>query len=284
MKAELDCIPCFLKQTLKATRFAGFDSHTQEKILREVLSFLSKVDWNKTPPELAHVVHKLIRSYNEDPFKDIKRKSNDLVLEIYPELKNMIEKSKDRIKTALKMAIAGNLIDFGALDEKVIDKNYLMSFVKKIVNDNLDVDDFEKFKSMLGDSIKILYFADNSGEIVFDKIFIEELKKKYDLSVTFVVKAGPIINDATLEDVEYVGLDKIVDDIRFISNGEKGVERNSKEVFSWIKEHDIVISKGQGNYEGLSEFSGIFYALLVKCDVVAKHLSVPVKSKKFIYR
>jgi len=197
MKAELDCIPCFLKQTLKATRFAGFDSHTQEKILREVLSFLSKVDWNKTPPELAHVVHKLIRSYNEDPFKDIKRKSNDLVLEIYPELKNMIEKSKDRIKTALKMAIAGNLIDFGALDEKVIDKNYLMSFVKKIVNDNLDVDDFEKFKSMLGDSIKILYFADNSGEIVFDKIFIEELKKKYDLSVTFVVKAGPIINDAT---------------------------------------------------------------------------------------
>ncbi len=284
MKAELDCIPCFLKQSIKATRFAKFDPEIQEKILREVIFFLSKTDWNKTPPELAHFVHRLIRNYDEDPFKEIKKQSNDVCLEIYPELKKIVETSNNPLKTGLKIAISGNLIDFGALDKEVIDKKYLLNFVKRIVNEELDVDHFEKFESILNNSIKILYFADNSGEIVFDKIFIEELKKNFDLDVTFVVKAGPIINDATIEDVKYVGLDKVVDEIRFISNGEKGVERNSEEVLDWIKEHDIVISKGQGNYEGLSEFSGIFYALLVKCNVVAKHLSVPIKSKIFIYR
>ena len=284
MKLNLECIPCFMRQALKASRFCKLGEIEQEKILREVMTILLNERWDKTPPELAHVVHAVVRKYCGDPYREVKRRSNELALKLYPDVREMVEKSEDPLKTAVKVAIAGNIIDFGAVDKDDVKEFNLMDFVRRVVNENLTVDHYKLFKEKLESGGSILYFADNAGEIVFDKILIETLFSIKKFRVTFVVKAGPIINDATIGDVKQVGLDEVVDEFRFISNGEIGVERNSPEVGKWIDEHDIAISKGQGNYEGLSEFSGIFYMLMVKCPVIARHIGVDIGSKIFLYK
>ncbi len=284
MKLNLDCIPCFVRQALKASRFCGMSEKEQEKVLREVMSLLLNEKWNKTPPELAHVVHAIVRRYCGDPYAEVKKKSNELAMEIYGEVKELVEKSEDPLKTAVKVAIAGNIVDFGAVDKEKVEDFDLLNFVKKIVSEELDVDHYDKLKKELKMCEKLLYFADNAGEIVFDKILIETIKEYFPVRITLVLKAGPIINDATIEDAKQVEMDSVVSEYRFISNGEVGVERNSPEVEMWLKEHDVTIAKGQGNYEGLSEFSGIFYMLLVKCPVIARHVGVKVGSKVLLYR
>ncbi len=285
MKLNLECIPCFMRQALKAARFCKLDEEKQERVLREVMEALLEERWDKTPPELAHVVHAIVRKYGGDPYAEIKRRSNELALSLYPQVKSLVEKSEDPLKTAVKVAIAGNIIDFGAVDKDKVEDFNLLDFVKGVVSEELAIDDYSLFREKLEAAKTILYFADNAGEIVFDKILLETIFSQFGrLKVTFVVKAGPIINDATIEDAKQVGIDEVVDEYRFISNGEVGVERNSPEVKSWIDEHDVVISKGQGNYEGLSEFEGIFYMLMVKCPVIARHVGVDVGSKVLLYR
>ena len=282
MKAKLDCIPCVLRQVLRASRYSHLPPEIQEKILRESMEALLKENWNKTPPELAHIAHKIARKYaNGDPYKEVKKKSNDEALSLYLKLREIVNESDDPLRTAIRIAIAGNIIDFGALEEFDID-------IEKTVNDVLRkrfaYDDYPLFLEKLKNAKSILYFADNAGEIVFDKLLIEKIKEMRDYKITLVVKAGPIINDATLEDVKYVGLDSVVDEIRYLSNGEIGYERNSPEVKRWIEEHDLTISKGQGNYEGLSEFHGIFYMLMVKCPVVAEDINANVGDVVLLYR
>ncbi len=285
MKLNLECIPCFMRQALKAARFCRLDEETQERVLREVMKALLEERWDKTPPELAHVVHAIVRRYGGDPYAEIKKKSNEFALSLYPQVKSLVEESEDPLKTAVKVAIAGNIIDFGAVDKDSVEEFNLLDFVKGVVKEELAIDDYSLFREKLNNARTILYFADNAGEIVFDRILLETIFSEFGrLKVTFVVKAGPIINDATIEDAKQVGMDEVVDEYRFISNGEVGVERNSPEVKAWIEEHDVVISKGQGNYEGLSEFEGIFYMLMVKCPVIARHVGVDVGSKVLLYR
>jgi uncharacterized protein with ATP-grasp and redox domains len=209
----------------------------------------------------------------------VKKKSNDEALSLYPKLKRIVNESDDPLRTAIRIAIAGNLIDFGALDDFDIEKT-----VNDVLHKKFAYDDYPLFVKRLKDAKSILYFADNAGEIVFDKLLIEKIKEMGDYKITLVVKAGPIINDATLEDVKYVGLDDLVDEIRYLSNGETGYERNSPEVRGWIEEHDLTISKGQGNYEGLSEFHGIFYMLMVKCPVIAEDINANVGDIVLLYR
>ena len=119
MELNLDCIPCLQRQALKAIREVSDDPKVQEDVLREVINTLTTEDWNKTPPELAHKIHKVVRDRTggNDPYKKLKKESNDTVLEIYPELKAMVENSNDPVKTAIKLSIAGNIMDFGALDD-----------------------------------------------------------------------------------------------------------------------------------------------------------------------
>ncbi len=280
MKARLDCIPCILRQVLRASQYSHLPPEIQEKILRESMNALLKEEWSKTPPELAHIAHKIARKYARgDPYKEVKKKSNDEALSLYPKLKKIVDESDDPLRTAIRIAIAGNIIDFGALEEYNIEKT-----VNEVLHKKFAYDDYPLFKKILKNAKSILYFADNAGEIVFDKLLIEKIKEIKDYKITLVVKAGPIINDATLEDVKYIGLDKLINDIRYISNGEIGYERNSPEVKSWIKEHDLTISKGQGNYEGLSEFQGIFYMLMVKCPVIAEDINANVGDIILLYR
>jgi len=277
MKLNLDCIPCFQRQALQAVRFISDNEELHEKVLREVAKNLLESDWNLTPPELAHKVHGIVRSVTneKDPYKKVKKESNDLVLKMYPALKAKVEESKDPLRTAVRLAIAGNIIDFGPLQEFNLEKA-----IKEVLKKKFAIDDYEKLKEILKDAETLLFFADNAGEIGFDKLLIETLlKAKSFEKISFVVKGGPIINDATLEDAAYLGLCDLPN-IEFLtlSNGEAGTgpERNSQEVKRWIRKHDLVISKGQGNYEGLSENDGLFFLLMAKCPVISSDLGVEV--------
>jgi len=277
MKLNLDCIPCFQRQALQAVRFISNDEELHEKVLREVTKKLLESNWNSTPPELAREVHKIVKSitHEKDPYKEVKKESNDLVLKMYPRLKEKVEESKDPLRTAVRLAIAGNIIDFGPLQEFNLEETISEVLKKKFV-----IDDYEKLKENLNDAETLLFFTDNAGEIGFDKLLVETfLKAKKLEKIRFVVKGGPIINDATLEDAIYMGLCDLPNvEFLTLSNGEAGTgpERNSQTVKNWITKHDLVISKGQGNYEGLSEHNGLFFMLMAKCPVIASDLGVKV--------
>ncbi|MFW6110603.1 MAG: damage-control phosphatase ARMT1 family protein [Thermoproteota archaeon] len=285
MRVNLDCIPCFQRQALRAVRFISDDEGVQERVLREVMEVLSGMEWGSTPPEMAHEVHKVVRRLTEggDPYKGVKRESNDLVLEMYPELRGMVEDSGDAVKTALRLAVAGNIIDYGALKEFDLEGT-----VERVLTQEFAIDHYPMFVEELEKAETLLFFADNAGEIVFDKLLLEVLmERKSFQKVRVVVKGGPIINDATLQDAIYVGLDSLPRvEFRTLSNGEEGTgpERSSPQVKGWIEGHDLVISKGQGNYEGLSERHGIFFLLMVKCPIISSHLDVEVNDTILKYQ
>jgi uncharacterized protein with ATP-grasp and redox domains len=277
MKLNLDCIPCFQRQALQAVRFISNDEELHQKVLREVTKKLLESDWDLTPPELAHEVHRIVKSVTneKDPYKEVKKESNDLVLKMYPALKEKVEESKNPLRTAVRLAIAGNIIDFGQLQEFNLEKA-----IKEVLKKKFAIDDYEQLKEILKDAETLLFFTDNAGEIGFDKLLVETfLKAKRFEKISLVVKGGPIINDATLEDATYMGLCTLPN-VEFLklSNGETGTgpERNSRAVKRWIRKHDLVISKGQGNYEGLSENDGLFFLLMAKCPVIASDLNVEV--------
>jgi len=262
---------------LQAVRFISDDEELHQKVLREVAKKLLESNWDSTPPELAHEVHRIVkRLTNEsDPYKEVKKESNDSVLKMYPALKKKVEESSDPLRTAVRLAIAGNIIDFGPLQ-----KFNLEETVNEVLKKQFAIDDYEKLKEKLEDAETLLFFTDNAGEIGFDKLLVETFLEARNLEkIRFVVKGGPIINDATLEDAVYMGLCDLPN-VEFVkmSNGEAGTgpERNSQTVKSWITEHDLVISKGQGNYEGLSEHNGLFFLLMAKCPVIASDLGVEV--------
>jgi len=277
MKLNLDCIPCFQRQALQAVRFISDDEKLHERVLREVAKKLLESNWDLTPPELAHQIHSIVkRITNEnDPYKKVKRESNDLVLKMYPELKQKVKKSRDPLRTAVRLAIAGNIIDFGVPHEFNLEET-----VRKVLKKQFAIDDYKKLQEKLKDAETLLFFVDNAGEIGLDKLLVETfLETKKLEKIDFVVKGGPIINDATLEDAVYMGLDRLPNsEFLTISNGEVGTgpARSSQTVKNWIKEHDLVISKGQGNYEGLSEHNGLFFMLMVKCPIIASDLGVEV--------
>jgi damage-control phosphatase, subfamily I len=281
MITRLDCIPCIQKQALTAARMNNADEEQQKRILKGVISQLLKADWKKTPPELAEAVQRTVRKEIgiKDPYLSAKQKYNAIALSMYPELKKIVEKSKDPIKTAARLSIAGNIIDFGPASEEEIDVQKTIEYVMKA---KISESDFAEFKEKALNSKTALFFADNSGEIVFDRILIETIlqerkktgKKGFE-KISYAVKGGPILNDAMIEDAKEAGFEKIPN-ILFLetSNGEPetGPERNSPQVKEWIKKHDFVVSKGQGNYEGLSDFRGLFFLLMAKCHVIASHI------------
>jgi uncharacterized protein with ATP-grasp and redox domains len=277
MKLNLDCIPCFQRQALQAVRFISDDEALHQKVLREVTKKLLGSNWDSTPPQLAHEVHKIVKrvTNEKDPYKEVKKESNDLVLKMYPALKEQVEESNDPLRTAVRLAIAGNIIDFGPLQEFNLEET-----IKAVLKKKFAIDDYEKLKEHLNDSETLLFFTDNAGEIGFDKLLVETfLEAKKLEKIRFVVKGGSIINDATLEDAIYIGLCDLPNvEFLTLSNGEAGTgpERSSQTVKNWIKKHDLVISKGQGNYEGLSEHNGLFFMLMAKCPVIASDLSVEV--------
>lgn len=273
MKTYLDCIPCFVRQALEAAKMATDNKTKQEKALKKVLSELGKTSLEgKIPSDISHKIHHIVRKVteNSDPYKKLKDEYNRKALGMYSRLKQKVTKSNDRLLTATKLAIAGNIIDFGPGSKFDLEKT-----VEEVLIQDFAINHFNRFRKALQKSENIVYLGDNTGEIVFDRILLEELKDK---EITFVVKGGLIINDATIEDAKLVGIYKLAQIIT-VSNGEPdtGPERNSDEFINLLKSADVIISKGQGNYEVLSEVNAsIFFLLKVKCLVIARDIGAKI--------
>ena len=281
MLTYLDCVPCFFKQALEAARIAGADEKLQREILNELAKIIPDFSLNDSPPEMGRVVYSLVKKLTgkKDPYKALKEKSNNLAQKLYPELKEKILSSKDSLLTAVELAIAGNIIDYGAKNYLNVDKEIeklLKKEYKPVNSESRVIFDYFDFKNVLDKAQNILYIADNAGEIVFDKLLIEEIKKRYkDKRIVFAVRDKPVINDALIEDALSCGIDKLAEVISSGSDAPGTVlGLCSREFLEIYRKADMVISKGQGNFESLSgQTRPIFFMFMAKCPVIAKDVS-----------
>jgi len=272
MKARLECIPCLLKQSLNATKVVTDDQAVQEKVLKSVMAELLDAPLDSSPPLIAHTIYSIVDDITgcDDPYKSLKMEYNQIAMGMYPDLKDIVDKSDDRLFTAVKLAIAGNIIDFGADIQFDVEET-----IEDILTKKFAINDYPSFVESLEDSENILYLADNAGEVGFDRILIEEMIDYAD--VVYAVKNKPIINDATTDDAIFCGIDSIAKIVTTSDTPGTILERCDPEFVDIYRSADMIISKGQGNYETLSEAAGnIFFLLLAKCPVIAADLGVGI--------
>lgn len=267
MKTYLECIPCFLRQALDAAKLAGADKKTQKKILDDIACRLPSFSLNVSPPEIARTVYNVVEEYTggRDAYESIKKKSNIMAMELYPKLKKIVEESDNVLLSAVRLAVAGNVIDYGV--PHVFD---IENEIEACLEKDFAVFDFGQFENAVRHAGNILYLLDNAGEIVFDRILVEEM----DARTVCAVREKPVINDVTMDDAVQVGLDKVTTVISSGSTVPGTVVREcSKEFLKFYNKADVIISKGQGNYETLAdENKPIFFIFKAKCPVIASHV------------
>jgi uncharacterized protein with ATP-grasp and redox domains len=265
-----DCLSCAIGSLVTLFKRGAVPQDRQETAMRALLAYLSKLDFKQSLPQMGKEMHRLIRDVlrNPDPYSEIKRAFNQQMLEYYPSLKKLVDDAADPFVMALRLAIAGNVIDFGP--NRAFDFDATLDRARSIV---LAVDESASLRDAIPRARTLLYLGDNAGEIVMDRILLETLRHP---NVYFAVRGAPIINDATIDDARSVGIDRIA---RVISSGDDApgtiLETTSPEFRDIFDRADLVIAKGQGNYEGLCGVDkSIYFILLAKCDHVAAHLGV----------
>jgi uncharacterized protein with ATP-grasp and redox domains len=273
MRTYLECIPCIIEQTSKIAREMTQDERKQQELLQMVLSSLSRLSFNNPPPYLGREAHRVIRKVmgNHDPFLKLKREFNPVARELYPSLKEKVNNSSDQFAYAVRLAIAGNIIDFGPPHHFELMRTIDEVLLKKPI-----LDDTQGLKKDLKKASLVLYLGDNAGETFFDKILIEKMPRA---EIYYAVRGSPVINDATSEDAYFAGLDQVA---KVISNGSDApgtiLEDCSEEFKNIFDRADLVIAKGHGNYETLNEVKGkkLYFLLMVKCKIIARDLGCSV--------
>jgi len=280
MHTRLDCLPCFMRQALNGARLTSpEDVGKQRDILSVVAKKISEMDTSHPPPSLAGDMYREITriSGSKDPFQAYKQKSNREALSLLPDLRTGMDREKDRLFFALRISIIGNYMDAGVARE--FDWRTALHQEEDSRWAELH---YRQFKNRLDRSSKILILGDNCGEIALDTLLAEELTR-VGHEVTYAVRGQPILNDATLEDARQVGMSDIC---RVIASGSDCpgtvLSRCTEKFLREMESADIVISKGQGNFEALcEEKSGIYFAFKVKCEVVADLVDRPIGSSIF---
>lgn len=256
MKIWPECIPCVLKMSLDVIRTVTNDEKGIKRFLTEILELkpLRGEDYSFTSPELTRDVWSKIVQFSgkEDPLKAKKDEQNRKALDFYPVAREIIQKSRDPILEALKFAIWGNSID-SMVDIKESSTDEIMEILHKAW---IDLHSAEELKKKMGRVKKLIYLGDNCGEIVFDKLFIEMIRELNNLEVIFITRTIPVLNDALFEDALSVGMDEVA---TVMENGIPEplpgtfLGRTSEEVRDLINDSNLIISKGLGNYDTLSE-------------------------------
>ena len=202
MKTFFDCIPCFVRQALDSVRLATDDEEVHERLLREVLRAAGEMDLRQSPPAMGQRIHRLIRRLTGqgDPYHEMKDRTTRLALELYPKLRAQVHASADPLETALRLAIAGNVIDMGV--NAHFDESHLHEAIEDALSTPLN-GEVCVFIDALSSASTILYLADNAGEIVFDKLLLEQMSVE---KVTVAVRGVPVINDATFADAQAAGI------------------------------------------------------------------------------
>ena len=271
MISDYRCFFCFARAIEKLIERENLTPAQKNTITSQMVELYHQSWHDFSAPAFSRELHKALRQHtqNPDPYKDAKQRSNDLVLSLYPELKQQVLKSDSPFDTALRLAIGGNIIDLAVFDE--FD---LPGTMHQVLNTDFALNDSANLREELSNAQSVLYLGDNAGEIVFDKLFVETIMHP---NLTYAVRGNNIVNDATMHDAHYVGMDSVAD---LISNGYDApstiFEHCSPQFQELFMKADVIIAKGQGNLEGLYGHSPKpFYSLLmVKCQVVADALKV----------
>lgn len=272
MQTQIDCFPCFLRQTLIALKqFSDNNEKLHGDIMREVLAIARNADMDRPPAYTTTFIHRTIRNMLQtDPFDHVKKKYNAVAEQQFPALQKKVRESRDPLWTAARLAIAGNIIDFGIFTAIDMD-----GAITRALETAIAVDDYESFQQAVRQAHTILYLLDNAGEVVFDKLLIAVLTSA-GKQIKAVVKGGPVLNDVTRDDAEQTGLHRLCE---VIDNGSDAVGTIlSMTAPAFQKEFqaaDLVLCKGQGNFETVSETGReAFFLFQAKCDVVCRELGL----------
>lgn len=285
MKIRLGCLPCYVNQAMEAAKYAGMSEDDCWKTVQRVCKELSEIDRSQPLARVGQKAHKIVRdrAKTSDPYREQKETSNANARKYLDEFRRKVVNSEESLKRAARLATAGNAVDFGPKRDFDIEKELERGYEEEFA-----INHWQDFLSRLRKARNLLYFADNSGEIIYDTLFIELLLERPELKqLHLVVKDGPFLNDVTegdLKDLKVNKLDGVT--VRTVDNGDGGSSPPlwSSKVENWLNQYELVISKGQANYEGLSEYNrgNLFFFLTVKCDLVAAEVGAKEGSKVLI--
>ncbi len=271
MKLYADCIVCNQRQALQALALIGADEDLSLAVVQAVAQAMAGLPRATTPARSTSIAHRLVRQMTgePDPYRQVKARHNAAAADLYPQLKALVEEANDRLLMALYVAIAGNIIDLATSGELDVGAE-----VERILSKRLAVDHYAFFRRDVERARAVLYLGDNAGEVVFDRVLVEEIGPG---RVTYAVKGGPVLNDATLDDARAVGMDRVC---RVITTGDDSVgiefDRASAEFLRAYEEADLILAKGQANFESLSEVDKeVYFLLQAKCTAVPRELGVP---------
>lgn len=274
MRTYLDCYPCFLRQALTAARLTGADADAQQEVVRSTLALLADLPAGAEPPRVAELVHGHVRTElgGADPYRAVREEATRRALDVYLWLMSLVEAADDPLEAALRISIAGNVLDVppgGTFPD-------LREAVLRVMDASFAVDDVAALRAELARTPWLLMVADNAGETVFDRVLVETLR----IPVTYVVKGGPTLNDATREDARAAGLESCA---RIVDTGVAApglsLDRCSAALRRTFLDAPLVLAKGQANYESLSDAGErVFSVLQVTCGVIATDVGAPVGS------
>ncbi|MBN1946895.1 MAG: DUF89 family protein [Bradymonadales bacterium] len=281
MKTYLDCIPCLLRQSLEAARNVTEDVQVHQHTIRHVLRVIAELDLHLPPPSVSQLIHRKLRELTgvADPYQDAKKRHNQLAMGVLTELSADLDRSPDPLQAAARLAMAANLIDLsvpGSLSEPQV-----LAALRESGNNTVH-GDWAAFHRETAAASTILFLADNAGEIAIDRLLVQALGPE---RVTVAVRGGPVINDATLEDAREVRMHELVE---VIDNGSDAPGTILADCSSQFRERfhqaDLIIAKGQGNFETLSGVNAkIFFLFKVKCPVTAEHAGLPLGTLALLY-
>lgn len=274
MKTALECIPCFVRQAAEAVEMAAAGPAHKERLLRRLLREIAEADWTVMPVTIAQHIQRTVRAETgeADPYRTLKDRMNRLALDLLPALVDTVGRQPDPREAVVRLAIAGNLLDAGSklrLEPEDLAVRLAGIWDLPLVGSAADL-----FRAA-DDACRILYLADNAGEIVFDRLLIEALPPG---KVTVAVRGGPVLNDATLEDAETAGIPAVAPVIPNGSDAPGTLLAECSQAFrDCFERADLIIAKGQGNYETLSDMPGkVFFLLSVKCPMIAADIGAPL--------
>ena len=262
MNTKFDCALCSINGVLNLFKKGLIEEKYHEEILKEIMKYYSTVDYSLPSTTINRGVKNIVCKVSglTDPFKPLKEKVNNKALEYSKKYEKMVKEDKKSWQKAMRLAIAGNIIDFGPTHNFDIEKK-----IEEVLEADFPIDDSERLFEEIKKAKSILYVGDNTGEIVFDKLFLEVINHN---NVTFVVREKPILNDSTMEDAKWVGIDKLVKEVITTGDDAPGVllDSVSDKFLTYYNSADLIISKGQGNFEGLGHIvdKNIFFLFTVK--------------------
>ena len=278
MKMRDACLPCIVNQVIKVAQQTGLVE--KEALLKEVFLFLGNMNFDTTTPQVIGEIFEMVKRHtkNEDPYKETRAYYNQLFLKLLPTYEQKITDAKDSFYAAIQYAIIGNIIDFNPIHNTMLED--VLAQIEELGKTNLELDNTDLLKKELLLAKHLLYLGDNCGEICMDKLLLKQIKNiNPKLQIMYGVRGKPVVNDSIAKDAYDVGIDEYAE---IVSNGDGSLgtvlNRTSAEFKEKYNQADVIIAKGQANYECLSEENkNIYFLLMTKCKLIADDIGVAEK-------